>query len=51
MSQAPESVASKSNLQLREYRGKFPEIPEQDLLKIFQKVSHFTLRKRQIISV
>ncbi|CAB3980572.1 TGF-beta-activated kinase 1 and MAP3K7-binding 3 isoform X1 [Paramuricea clavata] len=37
MSLTPESQASKSRLQLEEYRGKFPEIPEQDLLQIVQK--------------
>jgi hypothetical protein len=50
MSLTPESQASKSRLQLEEYRGKFPEIAEQDLLQIVQKVSPFAVQKRQIIS-
>jgi hypothetical protein len=45
MSQSPESRASKSSLQLEEYRGKFPEIPEQVLVNIFQKVSLFSSLK------
>lgn len=36
---AENSLSKSTRMQLDEYRGKFPEIPDEDLLKIFQKVS------------
>ena len=48
MSVVPESQASKTRSQLEEYRVKFPEIPEQDLLRIVQKVSPFASKKSVI---
>ena len=53
MAVAPESEdceATKNGLHLEEYRGKFPEIPEKDLLRIVQKVSLFVARKPEITS-